>query len=99
MEEIKAGEFVRLKDGKIIKFNKFGTLRVGCSNPKYFKTIISNRMHYRYDNIVKHSFNIIDLIEVGDYVNGKEVTENNLYKNRKCILFGIDYIVNKENIK
>jgi hypothetical protein len=27
----------------------------------------------RKDNIVKHSKNIIDLIEVGDYVNGKYV--------------------------
>lgn len=69
MEEIQVGEYVRTKDGRIIKFNKFGTLRVGCTNPKYYKTIISNRSHYKYDNIVKHSSNIIDLIEVGDIVN------------------------------
>ena len=27
-----------------------------------------------YDEVVKHSKNIIDLIEVGDFVNGEEVT-------------------------
>lgn len=27
------------------------------------------------DDIHKHSFNIVDLIEIGDYVNGKEVVE------------------------
>lgn len=71
MEEIQVGEYVRTKDGKIIKFNKFGTLRVGYTNPKYYKTIISNRSHYKYDNIVKHSSNIIDLIEVGDILKLK----------------------------
>lgn len=29
----------------------------------------------QYGNIVKHSKNIIDLIEVGDYVNGLEVLD------------------------
>ena len=29
--------------------------------------------------ILKHSFNIIDLIEVGDYVNGYEVTDKYLF--------------------
>lgn len=71
MEEIQVGEYVRTKDGRIIKFNKFGTLRVGCTNPKYHKTIISNRSHYKYDDIVKHSRNIIDLIEVGDILKLK----------------------------
>ena len=86
MEEIKVGEYVRTKDGRIIKFNKFGTLRVGYTNPKYYKTIISGRSHYKYDDIVKHSSNIIDLIEVGDILklkNGEkcEVLEHQGYGN------------------
>ena len=28
---------------------------------------------YEIEDIIKHSFNIIDLIEVGDYVNGEVV--------------------------
>lgn len=68
MKEIKVGEYVRTKDGKIIKFNKFGTLRVGYKNPEYYKTIISGRKHYKYDNIVKHSTDIIDLVQVGDII-------------------------------
>lgn len=77
--EIEVGEYVRINGGKILKFYKFGTLRVGGRNPIYYKTIItSNRGHYKYDKIIKHSKNIIDLIEVGDYVNGCEVM--NIYK-------------------
>lgn len=37
---------------------------VECENGLYLK-----------ENIAKHSPNLIDLIEVGDYVNGKEVME------------------------
>ena len=84
--EIEVGEYARTKDGRIIKFNKFGTLRVGYTNTKYYKTIISNRSHYKYDDIVKHSINIIDLIEVGDILklkNGEkcEVLEHQGYGN------------------
>ena len=68
-KEIKIGEYVRTKNGKIIKCTGFGTFRKeGQSNR--VKTIISGHCHYIYDYIVKHSSNIIDLIEVGDYVNG-----------------------------
>ena len=35
----------------------------------------------REDNIIKHSFNIIDLIEVGDYVNGEYTIGVCAYKN------------------
>jgi hypothetical protein len=69
MEEIQVGEYVRTKDGRIIKFNKFRTLRVGCTNPKYYKTIISGRGHYKYDDIVKHSINIIDILKIGDFIH------------------------------
>ena len=72
MEEIGLGEYVRTKNGKIIKCTGFGTFRKDGQNNRV-KTIISGRSHYIYDYIVKHSFNIIDLIEVGDYVNGYKV--------------------------
>jgi len=79
--EISIGEYVRLKNGKIIRFEKFGIYRTHTRkiNGKYEtgtfenKCIISGRCHYKYDNIVKHSKNIIDLIEQGDYVNGYKV--------------------------
>ena len=74
MEEITLGEYVRTKNGKIIKCTGFGTFRKDGQNNRV-KTIISGRSHYIYDYIVNHSFNIIDLIEVGDYVNGYRITD------------------------
>ena len=71
-----------MKNGKIIKFKNFSTGRYSRyrgEDLKNVKTIIDfKRCHYKYDNIVKHSKNIIDLIEKGDYVKveseGYEIT-------------------------
>lgn len=74
--EIKVGEYCKLKNGRIGKivnenidvylfdipiYEDQQGIRQYCLD-KNFK-----------DFIVKHSKNIIDLIEVGDYVNGEEV--------------------------
>lgn len=61
MEEIRIGEYVRLKNGEIFKIDE-NTANYYISN----KEFITNE-------IVKHSKNIIDLIEVGDYINGWKV--------------------------
>ena len=42
-------------------------------------------------NIIKHSKNIIDLIEVGDYVNGNKVLRINDYGDFKRVDFNLDY--------
>lgn len=55
MDEIKVGEYVRTKKGKIFKYGK-GRAYLGKDN-----------------EIVNHSFNIKDLIEEGDIVNGQRV--------------------------
>lgn len=82
---IEVGEYVRLKNGKIIKFKKFSTSRYSRyrgTDLRDVKTIIDTKgSHFKYDNILKHSKNIIDLIEVGDYVNGNEV----LWVNKKIV--------------
>ena len=76
--EIKVGEYIRTQKGEIGKIIK-----------------IKNDDEYSYDyyvcdndsatsfrmQIVKHSPNIIDLIEVGDYVNGYKVVET--YKDKQ----------------
>ena len=58
--------------------------------------------------IVKHSFNIIDLIEVGDYVNGKLIHKTDIRKNSAYIYYGncktfteyqIENIVTKEQFE
>lgn len=63
--EICLNEYIRTKNGKIDKVindNYYISEYIECE-----KGIVDK------ENIVKHSFNIIDLIEEGDYVNGQKV--------------------------
>lgn len=87
MNDIEVGEYVRTTDGKIaqiksidyeagiyrfdrvIYINDFGMKEDVLYNNEMFKKLI-----------VKHSKQLIDLIEVGDYVNGMEVLD--IYKTR-----------------
>ena len=69
--EIKENEFIRTKTGKIDKVindNYYISEYIECE-----KGIVDK------ENIVKHSFNIIDLIEVGDIVNGYRIDERAEY--------------------
>ena len=62
---IEVGEYVRTKNGKIDKVinnNYYMSQYIECE-----KGIVDK------ENIAKHSKEIIDLIEVGDYVNGYKV--------------------------
>lgn len=69
--EIEVGEYVRTKNGEIHKI-------IEINNPNdelwtYYK--FENNMGDYKEKIVKHSKNIIDLVEVGDYVNGFYIDE------------------------
>ena len=73
-EEIKAREYVRTKEGiideVIIDYKR------RCNNPNCERKHVSCKYNfYDEEEIVKHSPNIIDLIEVGDYVNGKSCVD------------------------
>lgn len=74
--EIQVGEYIRTLDGikKIVKINE------GKLSTYYGKYIVfpeyKNSKSINVKNIIKHSFNIIDLIQEGDYVNGKKVLDN-----------------------
>lgn len=73
--EIKVGEYVRInKDFRIIGI---GIGKVVNKNKDTIYVKMSNDLpiSFNIDSIIKHSFNIIDLIEVGDYVNGEYVTD------------------------
>ena len=68
--ELKENMYVRTKNGiidKILKLNK-----------SYVKGVSQKDELYAYDidNIVKASYNIIDILECGDYVNGLRVEKN-----------------------
>lgn len=65
-KEIEVGEYIRTRSGDINKVtnNDFFMRRyLECSKDRLMDR----------ENIVKRSKNIIDLIEVGDYVNGNKV--------------------------
>ena len=94
MEEIEVGDWIRTKKGNIDKIacefdknnwrskNTYGELIVRCLDNIYL-----------LDDIVKHSKNIIDLIEVGDFVNGKYVSKIKEYKDGKALISLIGIIM------
>lgn len=73
--KLEVGQFVRLKSGyicKIININDFRepNMKYGVE-ANYLKDV----MFIGDDDVVKASYNIIDILEEGDYVNSKEVIE------------------------
>lgn len=78
MEKIEVGEYVRTKDGKIGIFDRYSSRKEISLYKSPFNCFIKikNRktsLQCCEDFVVKHSKQPIDLIEVGDYVNGREV--------------------------
>lgn len=73
--EIEVNDYVRTEFGNIGKFYR----PASESSDVYYIYINKdgNKISSRYDSTVKHSNNIIDLIEVGDYVNGMKVCKIN----------------------
>ena len=69
-EEIQVGEYVRTNDGLIFKVVKIN----GEAIYRFYKDK-NNFSYCLQEDIVKHSFNLIDLIEVGDYVNGEKTIQ------------------------
>ena len=74
--EIEVGEYARTEDGKIDKI-----INNNCYMPQYIEC--EKSLLYKED-IVNHSKNIIDLIEVGDYVNGYPVRKIPNFNNELC---------------
>ena len=80
--EIKVGEYGRTNLGNIIKFAWFQNNETGETYRN--KVILVDKMtteiypfyYFKKDEyIVKHSSNLIDLIQCGDYVNGEQITD------------------------
>ena len=71
--EIEKGMYIRF-NGFISKIGHINTSKKGNTYVQ-FKQPNGLLAHTRIENIDRASFNIIDLIEVGDYVNGKEVSD------------------------
>lgn len=75
MSEIEVGEYVRTKNGIIDKVERFsvGCCVWHCENGMCIDEC--NCIGTHLEDIVKHSKQLIDLIEVGDYVNGELITD------------------------
>ncbi len=73
MEEIKVGEYIRILHGTIEKVEK-----IDPDINNLYRKVITENNGYTLEWLEflkpKHSPNIIDLIEEGDYVNGKLVS-------------------------
>lgn len=86
MDKIEVGEYVRTKDGVIFKIltkdkSDFGNHYYGITdNENYSNYTYGKGSHNDIKNkILKHSFNIINLIEIGDIVNGYRIDERAEY--------------------
>lgn len=73
--KLEVGQFVRLKSGYICKIINVNDFRE--PNMKYGveANYLNDIMFIGDDDVVKASYSIIDLIEVGDYLNGFIVNE------------------------
>lgn len=82
--EIEVGEFVRTKKGQIDIFE--GT------DENYMFARCKNKTYWKLD-IVKHSKIKSEIVEVGDYVNGKKVTKVGKYtSDYPAFIIGEPYI-------
>lgn len=85
--DIEVGDYVRTNDGRI-----FRVYKIDNKNSKYtlYSDEFTRPINYK---VTKHSKNIIDLIEVGDFVNGNRVVDKYLYAGEKPVLetVGIEY--------
>lgn len=75
MLKIKVKEYIRTRNGiaRIKRINRFyEETELGEKESNIIET---DKGLYANEDIMQHSKNIIDLIEVGDYVNGYKVTK------------------------
>ena len=98
--ELKEGMYVRTPDGRIFKFLKI-------NNGNYIRTFISDNetitTEFELNDVLKASYKIIDLIEVGDYVNGWKIHWVDI-KNQRLQVYDIKSgetlrMINKGSIK
>lgn len=78
--EIQVGEYVRTKQGYIAKLLEIDReLKLLIFEKPIWKEKYNPKKTISFINfnsrVKSHSFNIIDLIEIGDYVNGEYVTD------------------------
>ena len=95
--KLKEGMYVRTKDGIIDKVTI--DYKGKCNNPNCNCKHVSCQYNY-YDevDIINASNNIIDLIEVGDYVNGERVI-NIIKKHKYLEVSDEEIVIDEKDIK
>ena len=68
--ELRENMYIRTKDGYTSQYKYYDTTNMG----KLLCIPLSNGTFANIEDIVKASYNIIDILEVGDYVNGYKVS-------------------------
>lgn len=64
--ELKENMYIRTKDGYISQYKYYDTTNMG----KLLCIPLNNKTFANIEDIVKASYNIIDILKEGDYVNG-----------------------------
>lgn len=90
MSEIEVGEYVRTTDGKIGIFDRYSSRKETSLYKSPFNCFVKLQgrktpLQCHEDYIVKHSKNITDVIELGDYVNGYKVISIDKEAPENCI--------------
>ena len=88
---MEAGDYVRTNDGYINKIKKVNQWNVLVDA----RDLFGEEINIANNEIVKSSPSIIDLIEVGDYVNGCPV----LHKENNVLICGLLLWYKEENIE
>ena len=110
MNDIEVGDFIRTKTGKIVKIDKIDLCNI-CEKKEYVNIEIIKGLEfentYHKEDIINYSKNIIDLIEVGDYVNlervlditGEYIRTTERIHNKNWLSNNINSIVTKEQFQ
>lgn len=98
--KLEVGQFVRTKDGYISQYKYYDTTNMR----KLLCIPLSNGTFANIEDVVKASYNIIEILKVGDYVNGFPVIhkENDILKCGLLVQFKeneIKSIVTKEQFE
>lgn len=89
--ELNVGMYIRSKDKNGVQYiRKIVELP---EETRYGSIVVDKDIHNVFwvskKNVLKVSFNLIDLIEVGDYVNGEKVTETMIKMRDEQGVFGL----------
>ena len=77
--ELSENMYVRTKDGYISQYKYYDTTNMG----KLLCIPLSNGTFANIEDIIKASYSIIDILEVGDYVNSEKIDYISISKDGK----------------